>query len=378
MVAEQGFAEVGGAALGRQYAELAAGMDKVEYAVSALRSVVDTEADLGAARDLAVLQRDRLDDADIARQTCLRGLAGSAFDDTTDGQDSDAYRLARYELITLYLRLCPLRELDDAMATVGADRLPLADRLLVQAFASGREEHGSEKAHAVRLFDEGLRRDPYHPGGLYDLACTLASYGHRQGAREALLAAIRDGDDRLADRFAHDRDLFGLDIPAADIRSAVRGTSHSLSAFQVRPAYENGGIRFRIRPGIRLQHAYDAGTQIDGVLRLDPDPLDPRSYTDAENRGLLEPLAEEYVLRPCGDRSYFRGWDLHCALRRLAPLVEDTHGFIYDWNVGGYLDEVAIVDGHLTFVRQYTGICDAPTRRDLLKERMRLAQSWDR
>ena len=80
---------------------------------------------------------------------------------------------------------------------------------------------------------------------------------------------------------------------------------------------------------------------------------------------------EEFELCMYADRSHFRGWDLHRALRRLAPFVEDVQGFVWDWNVGGYLDEIVVVDGELTILRQYTGYSDPRSREDLLRERVR-------
>ncbi|MFC4997840.1 hypothetical protein ACFPIJ_08365 [Dactylosporangium cerinum] len=263
-----------------------------------------------------------------------------------------------YELATAALRGDPARRPD-------IDRLSLAERLMVRAFSLRREEH----FHAMGLFHEALARDPYHPGGRYDLACVLAGAGDRLGAGVALLAAIRDGGgERLAARAAIDPDLAGLDLPAGELARAVHGGSHCLSVFQVRPEHD-GSIRFRVRPELREQ-AYEESlglsvSDVLGALRGRPDPLDPRSYRDS-----ARPV-EEFELCMYADRSYFRGWDLHCALRRLAPFVEDAQGFVWDWNVGGYLDEIAVVDGELTILRQYTGYSDPGSREDLLRERVR-------
>lgn len=376
-VAEQGFADIGGTALACLYAQLLAAADRVDDAVSLLQRAVDDGADLRAVRDLAVLQRDRVGDDDGARETCLRGLAdrtyvvaddGSAVDDDGAVDEEEESRLARHELATLYLRLCPREGLDGALEIIGADVLPMVDGLLVRAFALGLEsDFDGDVAWAVRMFHEALARDPYHPVGLYDLACTLATSGYASGARSALLDAIRNGHPRLAARSAHDRDLDGIEVPAEDLRRAVGGTSHALLAFQVKPVYDSSWIKFRIRPDMR-ERAYDYGITLSfsglvGVLRMRPDFIG--SPPD-------EPQAQEFELYMRADRSYFRGFELHCALRRIAPLVEDTHGFVYDWNVGGYLDEIAVVDRQLTLVRQHTDIGDARTRSDLLKERLRL------
>jgi hypothetical protein len=145
--------------------------------------------------------------------------------------------------------LCPDRELDDALETVGAGRLPLVDRLLAEAFALARE--GSCGDWAVRMFHDALARDPYHPGGRYDLACTLTAQGWIRGVRVELLAAITDGTARLADRYAHDPDLAGLDISADDLARAVRGATHALETIQVRPVADCSGIWFPIRPDAR-------------------------------------------------------------------------------------------------------------------------------
>jgi hypothetical protein len=271
-----------------------------------------------------------------------------------------------YELATAALRQDPGRDLE----SLGIDRLPLPERLMVRAFALGLEEYPEDKAHAVWLFHEALARDPYHPGGRYDLARVLAAAGDLPGAGVALLDAIRDGGGpRLAARAAADPDLAGLDLAADELSRAVSGGAHCLSAFQVRPAHDGGSIRFRVRPRLRGR-AYEESLELSvgdllGTLRGRPDPLDPRSYA-----GTATPV-EEFELCMYGDRSYFRGWDLHCALRRLAPLVEDAQGFVWDWNVGGYLDEIAVVDGELTVLRQYTAFSDPRSREDLLRERVR-------
>jgi hypothetical protein len=50
-----------------ELARLAASAGRLDEAVSVLRRVHDAVAGLPAARDLAILQRDRLGDADTAR-----------------------------------------------------------------------------------------------------------------------------------------------------------------------------------------------------------------------------------------------------------------------------------------------------------------------
>jgi hypothetical protein len=62
-------------------------------------------------------------------------------------------------------------------------------------------------------------------------------------------------------------------------------------------------------------------------------------------------IIEGFELSMRADRAHFCGWNLHNALRAIAPYVTDTHGFIYDWNTGGYLDEIAVTEGHLTIHR---------------------------
>ena len=138
-----------------------------------------------------------------------------------------------YELATAALRQDPGRDLE----SLGIDRLPLPERLMVRAFALGLDDY----PHAACLFHEALARDPYHPGGRYDLACVLATAGDRRGAAVTVLDAIRDGGDkRLATRAAADPDLAGLDLPADQLARAVSGGSHCLSAFQVRCASTRG------------------------------------------------------------------------------------------------------------------------------------------
>ncbi|WP_327003723.1 hypothetical protein OHA72_53110 [Dactylosporangium sp. NBC_01737] len=165
-----------------------------------------------------------------------------------------------YELATAVLRQDPGRDLE----SLGIDRLPLPERLMVRAFALGLEEYPEDKAHAVWLFHEALARDPYHPGGLYDLACVLAKAGDRRGAAVALLDAIRDGGgERLATRAAADPDL---DLPADELTRAVSGGAHCLSAFQVRPEHDGGSIRFRVRPQQREQaHEESLALSVSGA-----------------------------------------------------------------------------------------------------------------
>lgn len=359
-LAKLGHQDKGGAVLGRRYAELAADAGQINEAELALRQVMEREPDLAALRDLVILQRDWLGDMGGARQNCLRGLTeelpvaqASTLVDATE--KSEERQLIRLELATLYLRLHQARHMDEALQAIGVEQFPFVERLSTQAFALGRE---GEDEWAIRLFREALARDPYHPVVLYDLACTWHALGYRRGAESTLLEAVRNGDARMAKRFAHDPDLVGLEL------NADRRPSHSLEALQVRPATTQGGIRFQIRAD-KKQRAYDLGIALDlsdvhAVLKMHPHFM--RCSPDT---------AEAFDLWMEVDRSSFRGYELHRQLRCVAPLVEDTHGFVYDWNVGGYLDEIIIANQKLTLIRRYCN--DHLSHIELLEERLRLS-----
>lgn len=84
-------------------------------------------------------------------------------------------------------------------------------------------------------------------------------------------------------------------------------------------------------------------------------------------------IVQGFELEMPADRAHFRGWDPHNALRGIAPFVADTHGFVYDWNTGGYLDEITVTDGRLTLLRRHTGFRHSSrVRLHLLTERSRL------
>ncbi|MEV0561461.1 hypothetical protein [Dactylosporangium sp. NPDC050588] len=135
----------------------------------------------------------------------------------------------------------------------------------------------------------------------------------------------------------------------------------------MQPATDSVGLSFPVRPEAR-EAAYDYG------LALSFRDLDPalrwcrrsRSSPRVPRSSRVSSWTHPPTVPTC------TGGDLHNALRRIAPHVTDTRGFVYDWNGGGYLDELTVTDGRLSVLRRHTGFRDGPrARRDLLAERAR-------
>lgn len=127
--------------------------------------------------------------------------------------------------------------------------------------------------------------------------------------------------------------------------------------FQVGPRHHPHTVRLKLRPG-----AYEKT------------PFEIRRFGDGIERLLTCPPGEAWFeLCMPSDSLYFRGWDLHCALRRIAPLVEDTRWFQWDGNrnAGAWLDEFAVVDGHVHLTRTYLPRGGARDRLDFLRELVR-------
>ena len=324
--------------------------------IARLRAALEASGDLRIARDLALALRDELGDLGGARDVCLRGLAVPWSPDDLD----DDRRLARYELTTLYLRLCRPDRQWAAAELAGAARLALPDRLLALAFSAALEGDFTE---AHRLFAEGFAREPYHPSGHYDLACVLVAQGDLDGAKRAFGDAYHDGQARQGARAMADRDL-------APIRNHVTtwtagghlGRSHSLSMFQVGPRYHGGEIRCVLRPECRpVADTLIGRMYCDPAVRRDPE-IDFRVPESLES-------PTGFVIGMTADRRYFSGWELHRAIRQIAPLVEDVHGFLDDHNGGGYLDELRIRDGQARVRRVWLPGGSSVHRLDILLER---------
>lgn len=73
-----------------------------------------TVADPPAAGDLAIQRQDRLGDGEASWRTRLPALTATAPMSCQNDADPDEWRLARYELITLYLGPCPVTGLNEA------------------------------------------------------------------------------------------------------------------------------------------------------------------------------------------------------------------------------------------------------------------------
>ncbi|GII03592.1 hypothetical protein [Planobispora takensis] len=274
----------------------------------------------------------------------------------------------RLALATLYLRLCPREEVWKTLREVPTETMPVPDAMAVTAFAHGV---GGDRAQSLRLFHGVLAREPYHPIALYDLACVLARQGATETAAAVLLDAVRNGQSRLGARFPHDPDLISLTDQVDPVRRGLHGAdkfaaAHEMLLFQVRPSYRPYAVRLELRPGACDQAAAEQerfGENVGLLLRYDPRPaLSGRTSSGAG-----------FELSMPADRLSFRGWDLHCALRRIAPLVEDGQWFLHGWHgLSHYLDEFAVRDGELHILRvpMYGG---AGEYQAILQERVRCA-----
>ncbi len=328
--------------------------------IAALERAFTEEPDIVTARDLALVYRDLAADDDAARDACDRGLALPA---VMPDDDLEEGRVARHELATLRLRLCGRSEAFGLYATLTA-QMPLVDRLLVRAFARSRYD---DHLASIQAFHDALSREPYHPTGNYDLACVLAAAGASTLAREVLSTAIHDGQARLADRYRHDPELDAIRQPEPYKRPWAG--CHALNAFAVRPAFDPYRIAFPVRSECR-QAAYDLNIDLsfadtNGAVSGRPD----FRFTDE--------VPDEFVLYMSADKQNFPGFALHCALRRVAALVDDVHGFAFNWNAGGYLDEIRVVSGQLQFHRWYAGEYGEGAFWELLAERAALAGDDD-
>lgn len=126
----------------------------------------------------------------------------------------------------------------------------------------------------------------------------------------------------------------------------------ALQIHQIEPASVDAGIRLSVRPE-RASEAYDYG------MMLSFSDLHSALRSTPYFRHSTDTRCAAFVLDMPGDRAYFRGWDLHCALRDMSAWVEDARGFIYNRNVGGYLDELTIRRGTLFLRRHHTGYHDS-------------------
>ncbi|MGV9310613.1 hypothetical protein ACWDR0_00265 [Streptomyces sp. NPDC003691] len=357
--AQRSAGRFGGTEFVTLHARALAADGQVGEAVDILSRALNSGADPRAARDLALLLWHRLGRPDDARDVCVLGLA----DDTAPagpgqrGATEDELRLARVELATLYLRLAPRtgNGLWQALDDTGSTALRPADRLLITGFAHGLAGDG---AVALRLLHAGLARDPYHPVGLYDLACTLARRGDTTAALATLHEAFRNGERRLAARFAHDPDLAeAATHPQSRAIREAPADWHTLWTLPVHHRHHPRTVRLALRPG--------AGDLAAAEVRR-----------FGENVGQLlrhEPEHDRFTLGMPGDCDdlRLRGWDLHCALRSISPLLADAHWFQSDSNggTGFFLDEFSLTGGVLHFTRTPLARGDARERLAALRER---------
>lgn len=343
-----GLRQAGGTAIALAQAHALRAAGRSEESLGVLLQAVEDGADVRAAREAALHAMYLKGDSALARTLCRKGLA----DRTTGvpagapGPTADDLRLARYELTTLHLRLCSVEEQDMAIRALEADRMPLADRLFATAFSCWRQGYD----RAARLFESALSLEPFHPGGWYDLATLRQATGNRTGALEALSNAVGEGEYRLLGRVKLDPDL----APLADAVKIDR--RKSLALFQVRPSYDPVEACLTIRQG-EEKKAYREWLRLrcrdswlHYVLRLRPG-----HRVSSNGFGLPEELPRQVILSSAGDRSCYHGWEFHCALRRLAEIVDDAHWFMEDWNIGGHLEEIAITDGRLHVRRTAVG-----------------------